>query len=89
MSKTDSKELSFEQALQKLEKTVAAIEQGQVSLEDSIKRHEEGMALIRHCRERLAEAERRIQKLQLAEDGTLTPEPFDASASDEPAPEAT
>ena len=89
MSNPNAKELSFEQALQKLEKTVAAIEQGQVSLEDSIKRHEEGMALIRHCRERLAEVERRIQKLQLAEDGTLTPGPFDAGASDASAPEAT
>jgi exodeoxyribonuclease VII small subunit len=77
VAKADSKELTFEQALQKLEEIVRVIEQGEVGLEESIKHHEEGMGLIRYCREKLADAERRIQKLQLADDGTLTPGAFE------------
>lgn len=74
---TNLEKLTFEQALQKLESIVQAIEQGQVGLEESIQRYEEGMALIQRGRTILAHAEQRIQTLQLADDGTLTPEPFD------------
>lgn len=73
--------LTFEQALQKLESIVQAIEQGQVGLEESIQRYEEGMSLIKRGRAILAHAEQRIQTLQLAADGTLTPEPFDPNTA--------
>jgi exodeoxyribonuclease VII small subunit len=56
--------LSFEQAMGRLEKIVEAIEQGKVGLEDSIKQFEEGMTLIRRCRQVLGDAELKIQKLQ-------------------------
>ncbi len=78
---TNLDKLTFEQALEKLESIVQAIEQGQVGLEESIQRYEEGMALIKRGRTILAHAEQRIQKLQLADDGTLTPESFDPDAA--------
>jgi exodeoxyribonuclease VII small subunit len=58
--------MGFEKAMARLEQIVAAIEQGKVGLEDSIQQFEEGMALIRQCRAVLAEAEMKVQQLQVA-----------------------
>ena len=52
---------SFEQALTELEKIVTDIEQGQVGLEQSIEKYEKGMKLVKHCREILDAAEKRIE----------------------------
>ncbi len=72
-----TKQLKFEQALERLEEIVGAIESGEIGLEESIGRYEEGMGLIRHCRDILANAELRIQKLQADAEGKLQPEPLD------------
>ena len=83
MAKASDKQPTFEAALKKLEAIVQAIEQGEVGLEESIERFEEGMNLIKRCRTILADAEQKIQQLQLASDGTLTPEPVETDAADE------
>jgi len=75
-------ELTFEQALARLESIVAAIEQGKIGLEESISEYEQGMKLIRRCRSVLADAETRIQQLQLADDGTLTPKLMETPPSE-------
>jgi len=69
-------QLSFEEAYSQLESIAKAIEQGKIGLQDSIVEYEKGVKLLRYCRSVLAEAELKIQKLQVAEDGTLTPEPM-------------
>ena len=57
MSKTKNiEELSFEDALLKLEETVHALEEGNLPLEESIKLYELGMELTRVCTDRLAKA---------------------------------
>ena len=72
MSQQDKKKPpSFEQALERLEGIVEAIEHGKIGLEESIAKYEEGMGLIQHCRKILAEAELKIQKLQAASSGEL------------------
>ena len=76
-------ELTFEEALAKLEALVHSIEQGKIGLQESIQQYEEGMKLIKRCRSILAEAEQRIQKLQLSAEGELTPGPFAPEASTE------
>ncbi len=68
------KKPAFEEALQQLESIARQIESGQIGLEDSISRYEEGMGLIRHCRDVLARAEMRIQKIQLDDDGRVQSE---------------
>ncbi|MGB9625117.1 MAG: exodeoxyribonuclease VII small subunit [Phycisphaerae bacterium] len=86
MARSDPQtELTFEQALAKLEAIVQSIEQGKIGLQESIQQYEEGMKLIRKCRSILTEAEQKIQKLQLAAGGELTAEPFGpgADAADE------
>jgi len=62
----DVAKLSFEQAIQELTGIVGAIEQGEVSLQDSLQQYEKGMALIQHCRGILRTAERRIEEISRA-----------------------
>jgi exodeoxyribonuclease VII small subunit len=54
---------SFEAMMERLQSLVGTLEQGNMSLEESIKSFEEGVALVKRCTEVLDQAERRIQKL--------------------------
>jgi len=65
------KQLTFEEALKQLESIAEQIEQGAVGLEESIQKYEEGMSLVKHCREILAKAEFRIQQVQQKADATV------------------
>ena len=65
--------LRFEQALEQLEKIVAEIEEGKVSLEESIDKYGEGIKLIKQCRTILDSAEKKIQLLARTEAGALEP----------------
>lgn len=73
---------TFEQALKQLETIAEQIERGQIGLEESIAKYEEGMGLVRQCREILAKAELKIQQLQQREDGSLTVVPFQPELED-------
>jgi len=66
------KKRTFEEALAQLEEIAEQIEQGSIGLEDSIARYEEGMELVKYCRDILARAELKIQKLQAREGGTVS-----------------
>jgi exodeoxyribonuclease VII small subunit len=71
-------ELSFEDALKKLEAIVRQLESGEVPLDKSIDLYAEGDALRRQCEERLKSAQMRIDKIVLNADGKpATTEPFD------------
>ena len=59
----DFSKLGFEDAIKKLTEIVGGIEQGQTKLADSIEQYEKGMALIKHCRAILQEAEKKIEKI--------------------------
>ncbi len=69
-------EESFEDLLEKLREIVRSLEAGDVSLEESLKRFEEGMALARNCQERLSQAERKIEILVKADKDGVVTEPF-------------
>jgi exodeoxyribonuclease VII small subunit len=60
-AKPGSTDLSFETAMDRLEKIVEQMESGQLPLEDLIVRYEEGMSLVKICQERLASAEQKIE----------------------------
>ena len=62
-SKPDVAKLNFEQAIGALTEVVEQIEDGQIPLSESLEKYERGMALIRRCRQILAEAEERIEKI--------------------------
>jgi exodeoxyribonuclease VII small subunit len=55
--------MRFSDALAELESIVSALESGQLELEESIGRYERGVALLRACQARLAEAEQRVTML--------------------------
>ena len=61
--KNDISGLSFEDAIKQLTEIVGKIEQGEISLQDSMQQYEQGMALIKHCRKILIEAEKRVEKI--------------------------
>jgi exodeoxyribonuclease VII small subunit len=55
--------MSFEENMEALEKTVQELENGNLNLEDSIKKFEEGINLSKKCNDILEEAEKRITVL--------------------------
>lgn len=57
--------MSFEQAVEQLERIVSDLERGDVPLDRSIEIYERGEALKRHCERLLAAAENRIEKIRL------------------------
>jgi exodeoxyribonuclease VII small subunit len=59
----------FETALKKLEEIVKELEEGELSLEKSLERYEQGVRLARFCNAKLNEAEARIEMLQKDESG--------------------
>lgn len=66
------KKMTFENSLQELERIVRRLEEGDSSLEDSLKLFEDGVRLSRECQERLNQAERRIEVLLKDETGNPT-----------------
>jgi exodeoxyribonuclease VII small subunit len=66
----------FEEALQELENIVQRLEDGNLSLDDSLALFEEGIKLSRLCAQRLDEAEKKIELLMKDENGSLTRQPF-------------
>jgi exodeoxyribonuclease VII small subunit len=58
-----AKPLDFETAIAELEQLVETMEQGEVSLEDSLKHFERGIELTRTCQKALQEAEQKVQIL--------------------------
>lgn len=61
---TDGESLSFEAALAELEKLVAGMESGQLSLEQSLAAHKRGLELAQHCQAKLAQAQQQVQVLE-------------------------
>ncbi len=59
-----AKELTYEQAMTRLEEIVAQLEGGKCALDDSMKLFEEGAKMADFCRKALSEAEQKIEKLQ-------------------------
>lgn len=62
-------DLSFEDALSRLEAIVSRLESGQAPLEESITLYEEGARLKAHCEARLKSAQLRVEKIVVGSDG--------------------
>ena len=71
--------IPFETALAELENLVGQLEQGELTLEDSLQRFERGIALVRSCRNTLREAEQKVEQL-IERNGQLEAMPFTALA---------
>lgn len=72
-------DFDFEGALEQLEELVASMEDGELSLEDSLKAFERGIKLTRECQTALKNAE---QKVQILLDESSEPESFELAGND-------
>lgn len=81
-AKKSPKEPRFEEALERLETIATSLEEGDLTLEQSLGLFEEGVRLTRLCASRLDAAQKQIDMLTRSEDGTLETTPFDPPDSD-------
>ena len=84
MTKEDkAKDMPFEKALEKLEEIVASLEEGDMALDASMKKYEEGIKMARLCQEKLDKAKARIETLMKDESGRFAKKPFDEKKAEE------
>jgi len=77
MVKKTAKTPDFEQSLKELEKLVETMEQGELSLEESLRQFERGVQLSRVCQQALKAAEQKVEML-MQKDGQELIAPFDS-----------
>ena len=70
--------LTFEEAFERLEQAVEAMDGGDLSLDEAMAHFEEGMKLARYCERLLDDAELRVQQLLADGVGNLTLAPFES-----------
>ncbi|MHC1610398.1 MAG: exodeoxyribonuclease VII small subunit [Candidatus Methanospirareceae archaeon] len=73
----EGEEITFEDAMKRLEEIVEALGEGNLSLEDSMKIFQEGMELCKICNKKLDEAEYKVEKVMEKEGGELSVEEFE------------
>jgi exodeoxyribonuclease VII small subunit len=71
-----NKAMTFEKAMKKLEEIVQELEAGQLSLEESLKKFQEGVKLSKFCSSKLDETEKKITLLLKDRNGGLIEMPF-------------
>ena len=76
-----SRKKTFEDSLEKLEAITHELEEGDLSLEASLKKFDEGMKLAEFCNKKLDDAQKKINII-MDKDGVPTPAPFDFEKSD-------
>lgn len=81
----DAENLTFEQAVERLEAIIGRIESGEVGLEQSIREYEHGVALLKRCRAILETAEQRVEELTAPRQGAQ-PTPGAGAPADDEAP---
>ncbi len=69
-------EIKFEEALKRLEKIVEELEQGDLSLDEALKKYQDGIELSRLCTARLENAKKKIDLLSKNKKGEFELKPF-------------
>ena len=78
--KEDLSKLSFDEALTQLENIVRELESGKIKLDDAVSAYEKAVALKKHCQDKLNAAALKVEKIEIAEDGTLSTAPLDTDS---------
>ena len=73
----------FETAMERLEKIVQELEDGDLSLEESLKAFEEGMDLVKFCSKKLEEVEQKVTRLIKESEGKYSHQPFEIEDKEE------
>ena len=64
--------LSFEEAFERLETAIAALQDGKIPLNEALQHYQEGVRLVQYCNELLQRAELTVQQLSVDDTGTLS-----------------
>ena len=83
MAKAEQPDMPFEEAMQKLEAIVDAMESGELPLESLMAKFEEGTRLSKICQAKLAQAEVKVQQLEKNAAGELTLKPIEIANGNE------
>lgn len=75
--KDDIKNLSFEDALSKLENIVRELESGRIKLDDAVSAYEQAVALKKLCQEKLAAAQLKVEKIEIDKEGKASLKPLE------------
>ncbi len=71
-------EIKFEEAIKKLEKIVEDLEKGDLSLDEALKKYQDGLEMSRVCAQRLDNAKKKIDVLVKNKKGEFELKPFDS-----------
>ena len=74
MSNTELEKLSFEEAMQELEKLVDSLDKGDVSLDEAIAAYDRGSQLKDYCQKKLHDAKMKVETIQASENIETIPE---------------
>ena len=77
MKELDLKKLSFEDALAQLENIVRELESGKIKLDDAVEVYEKATTLKKFCEDKLKAAQLKIEKINVAADGSISTVPLD------------
>jgi exodeoxyribonuclease VII small subunit len=83
MTSPTSTETSFEQAMDRLEEIVSAMESDRMPLDEMVTSYEEGMKLLQVCRHRIDAARQRVETISLGSDGKAELAAFDPARAAE------
>ncbi len=76
MKEINLQKISFEDALAQLENLVRELESGKIKLDDAVEVYERATALKKICQDKLKAAQLKIEKINVAADGTVSGELF-------------
>lgn len=74
---SDTKDLSFEEALLQLENIVRELETGRTKLDDAVSAYTKAVKLKNFCEQKLKDAQLKIEKIEIKADNTLSVTPLD------------
>ena len=84
------KTISFEESLEHLKDVVNQLEDGNLTLSESLEKYEQGVKNLNGCYQALAQVQQKIELLvDLDEDGNLITQPFDGAATQQPSRKMT
>ena len=74
MSNTELEKLTFEEAMQELEKLVDSLDKGDISLDEAIAAYDKGSQLKDYCQKKLQEAKMKVDTIQSSDNVDAIPE---------------
>ena len=82
MSNTELEKLTFEEAMQELEKLVDSLDKGDVSLDEAIAAYDRGSQLKDYCQKKLHDAKMKVETIQSSDEIDIMPDKLSSFKTD-------